>query len=75
MNKCKGLLGLLFGHKFVHNYNTKESFSPRINLDLTLHPYPEDLIESFKLTETTYINSVCSRCGCVRTWTSQNETP
>lgn len=67
MNKCKGIFGLIFGHKFVHNYNTEESFPDRpIKLDGAV--YPEDLVNSFKQTKETYVNSVCSRCGsCVRT--------
>lgn len=62
MEKCKGVLGLLLGHKFEAKYDYA---GPR---SLNLSGYAaigleEEVVRA--LGQKTYRMSVCRRCGCV----------
>ena len=63
--KCKGILGLLFGHKLNDIYDG-ESFMPsNANLNLTLAIYPELILKEMRHEKETYVQTICERCGQV----------
>jgi hypothetical protein len=71
MNKCKGIFGLLFGHKFEGRYNTEEGEgkwplkegSIESQITSTNPSAVSEIIESSRNQKTTYIKDVCVRCG------------
>lgn len=63
MNKCKGIFGWMFGHKYKHCF---DSFEELPNGTINLNPFWESsntVIESFKMTKHIYKGHVCQRCG------------
>lgn len=61
MNDCKGKAGEWFGHNFQHQYDRKE----RDRATSVDHMQGRELILKYlePLVDTTYVQSVCSRCG------------
>lgn len=58
-HSCKGLLGLLFGHKFRPVFNGEPTQQVSEVKGCT-----EELAEFFAgIRRTTYVCSVCTRCG------------
>ena len=77
-DKCKGLWGALFGHKFVARYDKDNSVGregewssfdiPREILDAALVTEAlSDILQAAQAehTKSTYIHDVCVRCGKV----------
>ena len=65
IDKCKGILGKIFGHNFKARYNTEYSegkFPPDLDL---WSPYCKDIIEATKSEKSEYIHDICIRCGKV----------
>ncbi len=63
INDCKGLVGLIFGHRFEGRYSIEETTFP-VN---TGHGWVvedvERLIKASKNYKRTYHGDVCTRCG------------
>ena len=68
MNKCKGILGLLFGHRFDGKYDDKVEYQ-NINLSEQAFEHLHILNGGFQTpllrNESKYVHSVCRRCGQV----------
>jgi hypothetical protein len=78
-NKCKGLFGWLFGHKFEARYDENNDETEPGNF--TVQQVPEnvlylavedgellsDILKSMKAnsSKSTYIHDICVRCGKV----------
>lgn len=65
-NACKGLAGLIFGHKYQPRYS--KGAPTAANIKLT--EYDAEIMElSIRAVEaskpTTYVHDVCARCGAV----------
>lgn len=61
--RCQGVMGRIFGHKLVGNYDRREEKGEyRVK---NINPLDDigDIIDAMKLRHSTYINSVCERCG------------
>lgn len=63
-NTCKGLAGLIFGHKYQPRYNVGAPTASGIKLA----EYDAEILElSIRAIEaskpTTYVHDVCARCG------------
>lgn len=70
MDKCKGILGWLFGHKYEHIYDTLKYPIMEIDCQKLFWSYTysgtqDKLIDSCIKTEKIYIKSICKRCGRV----------
>jgi hypothetical protein len=71
MNKCKGIFGLLFGHKFEGRYNVEKSEgkwplqegSIESQITSTNPDSVYAIIESSRDQKKTYVKDVCVRCG------------
>lgn len=76
-NECKGIFGLLFGHRFKARYSTAEKERENdYDLKLSNGMFSTDqravMVAAYTpLTETTYEHDVCVRCGAV----VNNEVP
>ena len=67
-DSCKGLVGLIFGHKFQPRYNTGAPAASGIKLA----EYDAEILElSIRAVEAskppTYAHDVCVRCGAIST--------
>lgn len=64
MNKCQGLTGLIFGHKFRPRYSLSE---PSINLGTMSGVSPTQIEATASLLDAskskTYEGDICERCG------------
>jgi hypothetical protein len=66
MNKCNGLMGLLFGHKFEGRYNEEESEGTMPVSEYFVFSNDIDkVINATKSRKLTYVHDVCKRCGQV----------
>ena len=69
-NKCSGLFGLLFGHKFQPVYHTQESIPDGLILNELIQDvddfYVAGALQAAKLIQSTYVKHVCKRCGQTR---------
>lgn len=81
-NKCSGLFGRLFGHKFQPRYDSNETYPEgtieglRTNVDRVLAQYPmaamdslSEVAEAYRCMDQNfvrYVQDVCVRCGEVR---------
>jgi hypothetical protein len=63
MNDCKGLAGLIFGHKFQPRYSTGAPTMAEVQV------WDQDVDEAIRAIEAskakTYIHDACVRCGAV----------
>ncbi len=81
-NKCLGIFGWMFGHRFVARWDTEEKLAPsaesviaavapntnvgRVMDALSDRTNLEGVVEQLKETKTTYLCDVCVRCGALR---------
>ena len=69
MNKCKGLMGRIFGHKFEDRYDEEvgEGKLPdskqEIYIDSLICDGLPNIINSTKSCKRTYVYDICTRCG------------
>ena len=62
-DKCKGVFGWFFGHKYEPRYDYQKGPLPN-TIERIRGAYPEALEELMPVKET-YIHDVCERCGDV----------
>ena len=60
MDKCNGLLGYIFGHRFVPVI-TKSSLTRPVQIHDTGESFAEKFIDAHR--EQTYHGVYCKRCG------------
>lgn len=71
MNKCNGLVGLLFGHKFETRYDEEvgegkwpfQEGTIESQLTSTDTRYISEIVDSTRSHKETYIRDICKRCG------------
>jgi hypothetical protein len=60
-NACKGLAGLIFGHKFQPRY---DKGTPALTSVKAADGCPDDWVDLVEASKpSTYIHDVCTRCG------------
>lgn len=66
---CSGIIGKIFGCKFVHIYDRYyKDYTPssgEITEMVMDDMYIESVIEALRIEKTIYIHSICKRCGNV----------
>ncbi len=66
---CSGIIGKLFGCKFVHLYDkTYRGYTPtseEITEMVVDDMYVESVIEALRIEKMIYRQSICKRCGKV----------
>jgi hypothetical protein len=74
-NKCKGILGFMFGHRFEAEYDDKIQYqdikiSEQLfnNLHILNGGYQTPILKD----ESIYVHSVCKRCGQIIKRESKN---
>lgn len=63
MNACKGLAGLIFGHKFQPRYSTGAPKVGELDVEDASPAFLLGFVEASK--SKTYVHDVCVRCGAV----------
>ena len=81
-NKCLGMFGAFFGHRFIPRYDTEEKLAECAEAVLSSAPQKtnvglvvgaltgseglQNILEELKENKTTYVCDVCARCGATR---------